>query len=237
MSDLSQRSTCGSPDSTQHTRQRLIEAGIHLFGELGFKGTTTRQLAKVANANIGSIAYHFGNKHGLYLAATRYIANALNQRLNLVESPDPPGDDADHARRSLQKLCQHMVRVFTEDLDCRRWILIVIREQAQPGEAFDILYEDTFGLIQKRVSTLIACLTGLPRQSRRVILETHTLVGQILFLLVGRGSLLRRLNLSQFDVDTLAEIDAVIAHHLSQLDSPCHSVMPSGEAQNSHRLP
>lgn len=202
----------------QHTRQRLIEAGIELFGEQGFKGTTTRQLAEAANANIGSIAYHFGNKHGLYLAAARYIAAALSQRLGLGAEPEAaPGDDR-LPRRALQALFQRMVRVFTEDPDCRRWMLMVMREQAKPGEAFDILYDDAFGHIQRRVSALIALTTGLPQDSRRVILETHTLVGQVLFLLVGREVLLRRLGLAHFDAQALADIDAVIDRHLDQLE-------------------
>lgn len=210
----------GGAQPAQRTRQRLIDAGIRLFGEQGFKGTTTRQLAEAAGANIGSIAYHFGNKHGLYLAAARYIAAALGQRLGL--SPPPidaatlPMDTAD-ARRALQTFFQHMVRVFTEDPDCRRWMLMVMREQAQPGEAFDILYDDAFGHLQKRVSALIARIIDRPQESRRVIIETHTLVGQALFLLIGREALLRRLGLTRFDADTLADIDAVIERHLNQL--------------------
>jgi AcrR family transcriptional regulator len=222
MSGLSQRDTCDSAcGGIQHTRQRLIEAGIRLFGEQGFKGTTTRQLAEMANANIGSIAYHFGNKHGLYLAAARYIAEALSRRLELApefaDSLAPPVDAA-HAHRVLQELLQHMVRVFTEDSDKHHWMLMVLREQAQPGEAFNILHDNAFAPAQQRISTLVACLTGLSRESRRVILETHALIGQVLFLLFGREELLRRLGLSHFDADTLADIDAVIARHLEQLD-------------------
>lgn len=209
-------STC-TTQQPQHTRQRLIEAAIELFGEQGFKGTTTRQLAEAASANIGSIAYHFGNKHGLYLAAARYIATALSQRLGLADNPNAERDDKP-ARQTLQVLFQRMVRVFTEDPDCRRWMLMVMREQAKPGEAFDILYDDAFGHIQRRVSALIASITGLPQASRRVILETHTLVGQVLFLLVGREVLLRRLGLTHFDAQALADIDAVIDRHLNQLE-------------------
>lgn len=204
----------------QDTRQRLIDAGIELFGEQGFKGTTTRQLAETANANIGSIAYYFGNKHGLYLAAARYIADALCQRLGLSADTTKGAVapvDTDHAHQALLTLFRQMVRIFTEDPDCRRWMLLVVREQARPGQAFDILYDNAFSHIQQGVSALIARITGLPQESHRVILETHSLVGQVLFLLVGREALLRRLELTDFDADTLADIDAIIEGHLNQL--------------------
>lgn len=216
-------------DAREQTRQRLIEAGIQLFGEQGYRGTTTRQLAQSARANIGSIAYHFGNKHGLYLAAASHIADALCQRLDLPASAQPIPTDAaagpyseqavEQAHHVLLKLFQRMVRVFAEDPDCRRWMLMVVREQARPGEAFDILYDNAFGHIQQGVSALIACITGLAEDSQRVILETHTLVGQVMFLLVGREALLRRLGLTQFDADTLTGIDSVISRHLNQLRS------------------
>lgn len=222
--------------SREQTRQRLIEAGIQLFGEQGFRGTTTRQLAQSANANIGSIAYHFGNKHGLYLAAASHIADALCERLNLPASAQPipatvcagpPTEQTiEQAHQMLLRLFQRMVRVFAEDPDCRRWMLLVVREQARPGEAFDILYDNAFGHIQQGVSALIAHITGLAEDSQRVILETHTLVGQTMFLLVGREALLRRLGLTHFDADTLAGIDSVIGRHLNQLRVPA-STTPS----------
>ncbi|WP_035573201.1 CerR family C-terminal domain-containing protein [Halomonas halocynthiae] len=205
---------------SQSTRQRLIDAAIDLFGEQGFKGTTTRELAEAANANIGSIAYYFGNKHGLYLASTHYIADALRQRLGLpsdnTTSTEVP-TDAHHARQILQKRLKQMVRIVTEDQECRRWMLLIVREQVQPSEAFDILYDRAFGYIQQGISALIARITGLPQKSHHVIVETHTLVGQVLFLLVGREVLLRRLGLTHFNDDALANIDAIITGHINQL--------------------
>ena len=48
------------PSSADLTRLALIRAALTLFGSKGFDGTSTRDIAALANANIGSIAYHFG---------------------------------------------------------------------------------------------------------------------------------------------------------------------------------
>ncbi len=48
------------------TKQTLIEAGIKLFGEHGFSGTSTRGIARQAGVNLGLISFHFGTKERLY---------------------------------------------------------------------------------------------------------------------------------------------------------------------------
>ncbi|MDN3554375.1 CerR family C-terminal domain-containing protein [Halomonas maura] len=203
------------------TRDRLIQAGIRLFGEHGYKATTTRMLADAAGANIGSIAYHFDNKHGLYLAAARYIADQLRERLALDEAGAPAApEDRDAALAELRAIARRMVRTFAADDDCRQWLLLVMREQVRPSEAFDILQAQAFGVVQATLGSLIARLTDRALDDRRVILETHTLVGQIVFFLVGREPLLRRLGMTAFDEATLVEIEAVVEGHLERYASP-----------------
>ena len=50
------------------TRERILEAATALFSEGGYEGTSTRALGSAARANIATIAYHFGDKEGLYHA-------------------------------------------------------------------------------------------------------------------------------------------------------------------------
>ncbi|MDR5865194.1 CerR family C-terminal domain-containing protein [Halomonas koreensis] len=205
--------------SAAETRERLIQAGIRLFGEYGYQATTTRMLAETAGANIGSIAYHFANKHGLYLASATYIADQLRERLALEEAAAPP-EDRDAAQAELQAMVRRMVHTFTEDDDCRQWLLLVMREQVSPSEAFEILQSRAFGVVQVTLSGLIARVTGRDPDDRRVILETHTLIGQIVFFLIAREPLLRRLGVAALDADTLADIEAVVDAHLRLYAAP-----------------
>ena len=70
------------------TAQKLILAGMELFGQYGFKGTTTRMIAEAADSNIGSIAYYFDNKTGLYHAIARHIARAHGGDITLANHAD-----------------------------------------------------------------------------------------------------------------------------------------------------
>jgi AcrR family transcriptional regulator len=49
--------------------ERLIEAAVHLFSRQGFRGTTTRQIARLADVNETSLFRHFAHKEDLFWAA------------------------------------------------------------------------------------------------------------------------------------------------------------------------
>lgn len=206
------------------TAGKLILAGIDLFGEHGFKGTTTRMIAEAANSNIGSIAYYFGNKRGLYLAIAHHIAKRMRQTFQL----DAMGITREHldtldraqARAMLEQLVRRMARLFIQEEEARRWLMLVMREQASPTEAFDILYKESFEIAHVTITTLIAILMDRDPGDRRVILEAHTLVGQIVFFLVGRTPLLRRLNSGTSFPPEIAEMsEEVVVSHLAVLES------------------
>ncbi len=71
-----------SPATTrgEQARQQLLQAAIELFGELGLKGATTRDIAQRAGQNIAAITYYFNSKEGLYLAVAQYIADLSSRR-------------------------------------------------------------------------------------------------------------------------------------------------------------
>jgi AcrR family transcriptional regulator len=57
--------------TAQQTRQRLLDAGLAVFSEVGYHGGTIREIAGRAGTNIAAISYHFGGKDGLYTAVVR----------------------------------------------------------------------------------------------------------------------------------------------------------------------
>lgn len=48
------------------TRLRLLKAATAVFAEHGYHAATTREICRVANANLAAIHYHFGDKAELY---------------------------------------------------------------------------------------------------------------------------------------------------------------------------
>lgn len=61
-------------------RANILEAAEKLFMELGYEGTSTRQIAKEAGANMSMINYYFGSKEGVFAE----IMNARIQSFRTV---------------------------------------------------------------------------------------------------------------------------------------------------------
>jgi AcrR family transcriptional regulator len=62
-------------------KQRLIEAGLEIFGTFNLEGGTTRQLAQRAGVNQAAIPYYFGGKEGLYLAVIEHLLTHKTSRM------------------------------------------------------------------------------------------------------------------------------------------------------------
>ncbi|XJN84975.1 TetR family transcriptional regulator [Mesorhizobium terrae] len=86
------------PSPADMTQTALIHAALKLFGRQGYDGTSTREIAAAAKANIGSIAYHFGGKEGLRAAVADHIVATIQsiagQALGGLDGPDPGIADA-----------------------------------------------------------------------------------------------------------------------------------------------
>jgi AcrR family transcriptional regulator len=59
------------------TEARIIEAAVQLFAQHGFKGTSTRDIADLANVNEATLFRHFGRKADLFWAAADSRLNGL----------------------------------------------------------------------------------------------------------------------------------------------------------------
>jgi len=61
-------------------KQAIVEAAEKLFCELGYEGTSTRQISKESGANMAMINYYFGSKEGVFMEImTERIAGFKSQ--------------------------------------------------------------------------------------------------------------------------------------------------------------
>jgi AcrR family transcriptional regulator len=66
-------------------REALLLAAVRLFSRNGYSAVSMREIAKAANANVGSLTYHFGSKANLLRALyERHIAPMDRRRLELL---------------------------------------------------------------------------------------------------------------------------------------------------------
>jgi TetR/AcrR family transcriptional regulator len=87
------------PRDDASTRDRILEAALRCFSELGFDGATTREIARRAGVNLGLIQYHFDGKEPLWRAAVERAFEALGA--GLAGALREAGDFDDRGRLAL----------------------------------------------------------------------------------------------------------------------------------------
>jgi TetR/AcrR family transcriptional regulator len=84
------------------TRERILDAAIQAFSENGFRGASTRDIAKRADTNQGLITYHFRTKGELWRAAAGRIFESFDKTLAEEMTRVSSGDARELTREAIR---------------------------------------------------------------------------------------------------------------------------------------
>jgi AcrR family transcriptional regulator len=185
------------------TSDRLLAAATELFARRGFHGTSIREIAKSAGANVASGHYHYGSKRGLYLQVLR------DQFARVRASFDAAGRLP--SRRALRRCSRAQLAALLERriASMAEFLLatplqphgaLMLREMCDPTDAMPIIVDEFIRPLTAEMEAIVACLA--PHASRTVVQRTvRSIVGQVLFyrftmpamlLLLGKRAYPRR---------------------------------------------
>ncbi|QKC85972.1 DUF1956 domain-containing protein [Mesorhizobium sp. NZP2077] len=213
------------PSPADLTRDALVQAGLKLFGRQGFDGTSTREIAAEAQANIGSIAYHFGGKEGLRIAAADYIVETIQtiagQALGAGQAPGngqtATASDPEAARLLLFAALERMGGFILAQPQAGEIVQFVLRELSHPTAALDRIYNGVFEPTHRRLCQLWEQATGEPAESERTRLTVFTLIGQVIYFRIGREAVMRRMGWHDIGAAEAAKVVSAVSDNLSAI--------------------
>lgn len=213
------RSKTASP--AEQTRQALIHAALKLFGQQGFDGTSTREIAAEAKANIGSIAYHFGGKEGLRLAAADYIVDTIQavatQAMGTADALPEKELTAQAAEQQLFAALDRMLTFIIARPEAGEIVQFILRELSHPTAALDRVYDGVFEPTHRRLCRVWEQATGEPAESESTKLTVFTLIGQVVYFRIGREAVMRRMGWSAIGGAEAEKVLAVASGNLSAI--------------------
>jgi len=206
----------------------LLNAAIELFGRSGFEGASTRAIASACDKPMSAITYHFGGKQGLYLACARHIAEILGERIQPVvegiDALDALSATREEIEAALIPLVEAGVAIVTDPrLDTVA--MFMLREQAAPTEAFDLLYERVMCPLLTSIAGLLAAAANPPIEPERARVLAIMLMGQILMFRTCRATTMRFSEWEEIGADQKRQLVGAARVHLSAI---LHS-LSSGE--------
>ncbi|MBR7895017.1 CerR family C-terminal domain-containing protein [Burkholderia multivorans] len=199
------RTSTGGYARGDETRQRIIEAAIELFGERGFAGASTRDIAAKAGVNAPALQYYFENKEGVYRACVESIAElgwavfgpAVAQARAALDADADADTLIDAFVDILTALAQRMFTV-PKTLNQR---MFFAREQngQEPASASEILLKRMRKPLHDVTTELIARISGRPVDDPVTRLRALSLFGQLTVFHVAQRSALQLLGWESFD--------------------------------------
>ena len=201
-------------DDTAKTR--LLDAGLRIFGLYGYEGVRTRTLADEAGVNQSAIPCYFGGKKGLYLAVANHLAETVHEDFlekALIEAEGSDNLTKEAAAESLKAVMFQFSKSMIGNKEANTRSVFLAREQLQPTEAYDILYESFFQPLHQIISVLVGKLIDLDPNDQTTILIAHAIVGQSLAFSVAKETYLRRQSIEDLDEAHIA----FIARELGEL--------------------
>ncbi|CNF31946.1 transcriptional regulator CecR [Yersinia bercovieri] len=207
----------------EQARQQLIQAATELFGELGLKGATTRDIAQRAGQNIAAITYYFNSKEGLYLAVAQQIADfiqqafaPLAQEINQFLQRPPQDQTAEqqlhYIRRGLLEFSHLMTQPETLNIS-----KIMAREQLSPSEAYPLIHAQAIAPLHQKLNLLLAAFIGADASATKTILHTHALIGEVLAFRMGRETIRRQAGWQEMGQAEIEMINQVLIEHIDLL--------------------
>jgi AcrR family transcriptional regulator len=162
------------------TRSRLLHAALRLFAAQGYTRTSTREIAQAAQANIGAIAYYFGDKQGLYRAA--YTEPMCNARDDIARFADPGLS----LREALQGVYAGFAEPFRQDELVRQCTRLHLREMVEPTGLGDSEIRDEIGPYHHALVTVLCRHFGVTEADDALHRLAFSLISLGAFLYFGR---------------------------------------------------
>jgi AcrR family transcriptional regulator len=207
----------------EETRLRIIRTAIPLFGEQGYEGASTREIAAEAGVNPPALQYYFDGKDGLYCACAEHIAEQAIEAIGpaLARADELLAQDAP-TEALIEGYCAIM-DALSDLVLCREgsatWSRMLAREQAGmgPGLAFPVFRERFLDRLHAVCCRLLGRISGLPADAQETRLRMMTIKGQLMAFHIGRGSALACLGWPGITLEQGVRIKSIIVEQTRAL--------------------
>jgi AcrR family transcriptional regulator len=130
--------------NTERTRQKILDAALHLFAAHGYTGASTQAIIEASQVTKPVLYYHFGSKAGLFRAVVDRAENQLLEMISRIKG------DVENTPERLVEICAAMFKFACdrpEVMSLAVDLLLQAKEQGPP-------HNHCFGKAQKRLAVI-----------------------------------------------------------------------------------
>lgn len=204
-------------------KSKILKAALEEFSMLPFSAARTRQIASKAGVNHAAISYYFGGKKELYLETVRQISEYIHLYI-----ADFFARGAEVKRKKSVEQAKELIHDFTMSRVCvdsksnvffRNIILIIMREEMYPTEAFDIIYEKVIEPTVALLVDMLAIASHKKCKGEDAQILAQMLLGQVMLFNSTRSGFKRISGWKTFGEKEYSKIDKLQSKVLEKIFS------------------
>jgi TetR/AcrR family transcriptional regulator, regulator of cefoperazone and chloramphenicol sensitivity len=129
----------------EQTRARIVAAALKLFGQVGFAGASTRDIAALAGVNAPALRYYFDTKEGLFVACVEQSVKSLLEWMSEVLETGArlvaEQADVDELTEVYCDIQARLAQFMFTATGCEewRWFMARIQRGEGPAAGFELL--------------------------------------------------------------------------------------------------
>jgi len=156
------------------SRARLLDAAGEVFGEVGFKAATIREITRRAGMNVAAVNYYFRDKAELYSAVLQHAQRCAVETVGVGES----GGSAEERLRSfIEGMMRHVLDPLQPDWHGR----LMAREMAAPTRMPHNLIDEVFRPKVDLLDGILRDLSDERLSDEEIARASASIVSQCLF--------------------------------------------------------
>lgn len=173
------------------TRIRILDAAERLFMANGFEGTSMRQIAGEAEANLAAANYHFGSKEALLQAVFKRRLEWLNgERLRVLDAMEAEaGDQALKPSQVVDAFFGTLLRMGNQpDQGGQTFLRLLGRNLSNPSDMIRTLFAAEYSDVLERCkNALYRALPEVPKAE--IVWRLHFMLGATAYAIAGTDAL------------------------------------------------
>jgi TetR/AcrR family transcriptional regulator, regulator of cefoperazone and chloramphenicol sensitivity len=209
---ISDLNPCADTPRGSVTRDKLLQAGLLLFGRRGFDGVSARELAAQAGTPVSAVTYHFATMEALYLAVIEQMVAQMDARLAPEVRVIQTALIGRHItpQAAVERITEHLVQEIVCCQDHPEWPMLIIREHMVPSAAYELIYNNVMLRTHTLLCELFALIRGGKPSDPAIELAAFAHIGQIIFFRIGAETIKRRMGWAAIDSEHHGAISAAV---------------------------
>lgn len=131
------------------TKDRILNAAEHLFGERGVRATSLRSVIAEAGVNLAAVHYHFGSKEALLKAVVKRKIDPINhERLAMLEECERRGVPS--PEKLVEAFFGPMIDAWADPERGEAFVKLVARLMGEPDDFFGKVAPGQFQEVRRR---------------------------------------------------------------------------------------